>query len=257
MMNILVVEDEPLALEDLLGMLQTFKRAHRIIGCASGVEALAYAETTPPDLVITDIRMPEIDGIDHPSVIGYADLILGHRPAGRRVAIVGAGGIGFDVAELLCHAEPPGETPLHRFAAAWGIDLTVQARGGVVPSRDAASQREVWLLQRKDTRLGQGLAKTTGWIRRAVLDRKGVHMLGGVQYLRIDDEGLHVTVKGAPRVIACDTVVVCAGQQSRTDLWEGLDRKRVPMTVIGGARLAAELDAMRAIDDGVRLAVRL
>ena len=202
-------------------------------------------------------RHPEIDGIDHPSVIGYSDLILGRRPAGRRVAIVGAGGIGFDVAELLCHAEPPGETPLHRFAAAWGIDLSVQARGGVLPSRDAASPREVWLLQRKDTRLGQGLAKTTGWIRRAVLDRKGVHMLGGVQYLRIDDEGLHVTVKGEPRVIACDTVVVCAGQQSRTDLSEGLERNRVPMTVIGGARLAAELDAMRAIDDGVRLAVRL
>lgn len=202
-------------------------------------------------------RVPEIPGIEHASVVSYIDLITGRRQAGERVAIIGAGGIGFDVAELLTHAEPPGDSPLNRFAAAWGIDLSVQARGGLVPSRDAASPREVWLLQRKETRLGRGLAKTTGWIRRAILERKGVHMLGGVQYERIDDDGLHVRVNGEPRLIEADTIVVCAGQKSRADLLGPLQESGMPTTVIGGALLAMELDAMRAIEQGVRSAIAL
>lgn len=202
-------------------------------------------------------RLPDIVGIDHPSVVGYADLITGRVTAGRRVAIVGAGGIGFDVAELLTHAEPEGDTPAKRFAVAWGIDLGVQARGGLVPARDAASPREVWLLQRKPTRLGQGLGKTTGWIRRAILERKGVQMLGGVRYARIDEAGLHIAVGDEPRVIPADTVVLCAGQQSRSDLLEPLRSRGFDTSVIGGAWKAAELDAMRAIDDGVRVAMGL
>ena len=202
-------------------------------------------------------RTPDIGGIDHPSVVSYADLIAGRVTAGRRVAIIGAGGIGFDVAELLTHADPEGDTPLERFAAAWGIDLDVRVRGGLVPERDAASPREVWLLQRKATRLGQGLGKTTGWIRRAILERKGVHMLGGVRYVRIDDAGLHILVGDEPRVIPVDTVVVCAGQQSRTELLEPLRQRGLRLSVIGGALKAGELDAMRAIDDGVRVAIGL
>jgi len=202
-------------------------------------------------------RLPDISGMDHPSVVGYADLITGRVTAGRRVAIIGAGGIGFDAAEMLTHAEPEGDTPLERFAAAWGIDVSVRARGGLVPARDAHSPREVWLLQRKPTRLGQGLGKTTGWIRRAILERKGVHMLAGVRYERIDEAGVHIVVGDEPRVIPADTVVVCAGQQSRSDLLEPLRRRRVEVSVIGGALKAAELDAMRAIDDGVRAAIGL
>jgi 2,4-dienoyl-CoA reductase (NADPH2) len=202
-------------------------------------------------------RVPDIPGIDHPSVVGYADLITGQVTAGRRVVIIGAGGIGFDVAELLTHAEPEGDTPLDRFAAAWGIDLSVRARGGLVPARDAQSPREVWLLQRKTTRHGQGLGKTTGWIRRAILERKGVHMLGGVRYERIDDAGVHVVVGDEALVIAADTVVVCAGQQSRANLLAPLRLRGVDVSIIGGALKAAELDAMRAIDDGVRVAIGL
>ena len=202
-------------------------------------------------------RLPDISGIDHPSVVGYADLITGQVTAGRRVAIIGAGGIGFDVAEMLTHSEPEGDTPLDRFAAAWGIDLSVRARGGIVPARDAHSPREVWLLQRKPTRLGQGLGKTTGWIRRAILERKGVHMLGGVRYERIDEAGIHIVVGDEPRVVPVDTIVVCAGQQSRSDLLEPLRRRGVDASVIGGALKAGELDAMRAIDDGVRVAIGL
>jgi 2,4-dienoyl-CoA reductase (NADPH2) len=133
----------------------------------------------------------------------------------------------------------------------------VQARGGVVPPRDAPSPRQVWLLQRKPTRLGQGLGKTTGWIRRAILDRKGVQMLGGVRYERIDEAGLHIAIGDEPRVIPADTVVLCAGQQSRSDLLEPLRSRGIDTSMIGGALKAAELDAMRAIDDGVRVAVGL
>jgi 2,4-dienoyl-CoA reductase (NADPH2) len=202
-------------------------------------------------------HVPDIPGIDHPSVVGYAELITGQVTAGRRVVIIGAGGIGFDVAELLTHAEPEGDTPLDRFASAWGIDLSVRAPGGLVPARDAQSPREVWLLQRKPTRHGQGLGKTTGWIRRAILERKGVHMLGGLRYERIDDAGVHVAVGDEAWVIAADTVVVCAGQQSRANLLEPLRLRGVGVSVIGGALKAAELDAMRAIDDGVRVAIGL
>jgi len=158
---------------------------------------------------------------------------------------------------MLTHADPEGDTPLERFAAAWGIDLGVRVRGGLVPARDAVSPREVWLLQRKPTRLGQGLGKTTGWIRRAILERKGVHMLGGVRYERVDDAGVHIVVGDEPRVIPADTVVVCAGQQSRTELLEPLRQRGIDLSVIGGALKAGELDAMRAIDDGVRVAIGL
>lgn len=250
--------------EEFNETLRYFARRIEVTGVQLRLEHQATADELAADgfehvVLATGVtaRVPEIVGIEHASVVSYVDLITGRRQAGARVAIIGAGGIGFDVAELLTHAEPAADSPLNRFAAAWGIDLSVQARGGLVPSRDAASPREVWLLQRKDTRLGQGLAKTTGWIRRAILERKGVHMLGGVQYDRIDDQGLHVRVKDQPRLIGADTIVVCAGQQSRADLLGPLQQFGLPTTVIGGALLAMELDAMRAIEQGVRSAMDL
>ena len=206
-------------------------------------------------------RVPDIPGIDHPSVLGYIDVLAGGAEVGERVAIIGAGGIGFDVAEYLCHA--PGETPpsqsVEAFAAEWGIDLSLEARGGVegIAPRPAPSPRRITLLQRKKSKPGKGLGKTTGWIHRLGLRAKQVEMLAGVEYERIDDEGLHVTIDGEPRVLGVDHVVVCAGQVSNTALADALRAAGRPAHVIGGAHVAAELDAKRAIKEACELAARL
>ena len=202
-------------------------------------------------------RLPDISGIEHPMVATYADVIAGRRTAGARVAIIGAGGIGFDVAELLTHEEVPGNNEVERFCAAWGIDRSVSYSGGLVPPAAPCSPREVWLLQRKDEALGKGLARTTGWIRRALMARRGVHMLAGVSYERIDDAGLHVRVRGAPRTLAVDTIVVCAGQEPQRTLLGDLQTQGIEVSLIGGARHAAELDATRAIAEGVHVAASL
>lgn len=200
-------------------------------------------------------RRLSLPGIDHPSVVSYVDVILGRVPVGDRVAIIGAGGIGFDTAELL--ASGPGHTDsIAEFLRDWGIDPTLAARGGVeglVPQMPPALRR-IYLLQRTPGRPGKGLGKTTGWIHRLTLQRKGVTLMGGVNYERIDDEGLHVTVDGKAQVLAVDTIVVCAGQEPRREIVEGL---RTPWQLVGGAHLAVELDAKRAIDEGTRLAARL
>jgi 2,4-dienoyl-CoA reductase (NADPH2) len=202
-------------------------------------------------------RRPEIPGLDHPSVAGYADVIEGRRAAGRRVAILGAGGIGFDVAELLTHSAGSGD-PGRAFRDEWGIDGSYGARGGLAasPSRPPAP-RQVWLLQRKIGKPGGRLAKTTGWIRRTLLAERGVTMMGGVTYERIDDAGLHIRVGGEARTLEVDTVVVCAGQEPRRDLLEALEAAGVPTTLVGGADVAAELDARRAIDQGTRAALAM
>jgi 2,4-dienoyl-CoA reductase (NADPH2) len=199
-------------------------------------------------------RRPELRGLDHPSVAGYADVIEGRRRVGPRVAIVGAGGIGFDVAELLTH---PGEDrdPSRTFRAEWGIDASYGARGGLAQPARAPSPRQVFLLQRKVAKVGAGLAKTTGWIRRALLAERGVTMLSGVTYEAVDDAGLHVRVGGEARTLEVDTVVVCAGQEPRRELAAALEAKGVPVTIVGGADVAAELDARRAIDQGTRAAL--
>ena len=202
-------------------------------------------------------RMPAIPGIDHPKVASYAQIIDGSKKAGRRVAIVGAGGIGFDVAELLTHIAMPGKTDNEAFFAEWGIDVSSAARGGLVPPAAEAPTREVWLLQRKGGRHGAGLAKTTGWIRQATLKRRGVKMLSAVEYERIDDAGLHIRLNGEPQLLAVDTVVICAGQESVRDLESDLRNAGMKVSVIGGADVAAEIDAKRAIDQGVRLAASL
>lgn len=202
-------------------------------------------------------RVLTLPGIDHPMVIPYPALIDGSRQAGQRVAVIGAGGIGFDVAELLTHTASGDAKEEAAFFAEWGIDVSSTARGGLGVPQPAGTTREVWLLQRKRGRLGNGLAKTTGWIRQAILKRRGVHMLDEVTYEKIDDAGLHLTVHGEPMVLPVDSVIVCAGQESVRDLAAALAAAKVPNTLIGGASVASEVDAKRAIDEGTRLALAL
>ena len=201
-------------------------------------------------------RQLDIPGSDHAKVLSYVDLIEGRRSAGDRVAIVGAGGIGFDVAELLTHSAEESDA-LEHFQSEWGIDASLSARGGLKPPCEPTRRREVWLLQRKSSKVGNGLAKTTGWIRRLLLKRRGVRMLAGVSYERIDDAGLHLRTADGAFCLPVDTVVVCAGQEPLRDLEGGLRAAGIPFSLIGGADLAAELDARRAIDQGTRLAASL
>ena len=201
-------------------------------------------------------RVPEIPGIDHPKVVGYLDVLTGRKPVGKSVAIIGAGGIGFDIAELLTHEDAAAD-PIESYQREWGIDPAFRHPGGLAPAAPCANGRRVWLLQRKPTKVGDGLAKTTGWIKRGILVRRGVQMLSGVGYLRIDDRGLHVSVDGAERCLEVDSVVICAGQESLRDLEAPLRESGQHLIRIGGADVAGELDAKRAIDQGIRVAAAL
>jgi 2,4-dienoyl-CoA reductase (NADPH2) len=204
-------------------------------------------------------RTPAIPGIDHPMVLPYIDAILGRKPVGRRVALIGAGGIGFDVAELVSHAGPSGAVDIEVFAREWGIDFHNHPRGGVtgVLPQVARAERQVFLLQRKAEALGKTLGRTTGWTHRLLLQRRGVAMIGGVEYLKIDDAGLHTLVNGEPRLFAVDTVIVCAGQTPQRTLFDALQAAGIKAHLVGGAHDAAELDAKRAIDQASRLAAEI
>ena len=204
-------------------------------------------------------RTPDIPGIDHPKVISYIALIEGRKTAGKKVAVIGAGGIGFDVAEFLTHAGDHGD-PIDAYRKEWGIDPDYRDnRGGLFPQNCApqmpATPREVWLLQRKTSKVGEGLAKTTGWARRLLLQKRGVHFQGGCDYLKIDDAGLHIAVDGKQRVLDVDTVVICAGQEPRRELVAGLEAAGIEYTLVGGADVATELDAKRAIWQATEFAV--
>ncbi|WP_300336083.1 NADPH-dependent 2,4-dienoyl-CoA reductase [Accumulibacter sp.] len=201
-------------------------------------------------------RQLSIPGIDSAKVANYVDIVEGRKLAGKSVAIIGAGGIGFDVGEFLTHTHDD-RTEAERFNDEWGIDPSYAHRGGLKPPIDDTAPRKVFLLQRKSSKVGDGLAKTTGWIRRTLLKKRGVQMIGGVNYQRIDDAGLHITVDGQERTLPVDTVVVCAGQESRRELLAPLQTAGIPVTLIGGADVAAELDAKRAIDQGTRVAAGL
>ncbi len=202
-------------------------------------------------------RVPAIPGVDHPMVLTYLQALRREREVGASVALVGAGGIGFDVAEFLSHEGVSPSLDVPAFMAQWGIDMSLRARGGVVPLHGERAPREIFLLQRKASKPGEGLGKTTGWIHRTALRRRGVHMLAGVGYERIDDEGLHVTGSGGNRVLKVDHIVICAGQESLRDLLEPLRAAGAAPHLIGGADVALELDAKRAIDQGSRLGARL
>jgi 2,4-dienoyl-CoA reductase (NADPH2) len=204
-------------------------------------------------------RVPAIPGLDHPKVLSYVDVLLHRRPVGSKVAIVGAGGIGFDVAEFLSHdaGHAPSSLDIPAFMAEWGIDMQLAARGGLVPEAPMTSPREIWLLQRRPTPPGRDLGKTTGWVHRLALKRRGVRMLAGVAYEGIDERGLSIAQGAERRLLAVDHVVVCAGQEPRRELVSGLESRGIKPHLIGGSKLAAELDARRAIEEGARLAAAL
>ncbi|WP_282692387.1 NADPH-dependent 2,4-dienoyl-CoA reductase [Streptomyces sp. CC208A] len=202
-------------------------------------------------------RSPGIEGQDHPSVLGYLDVLRDGAPVGERVAVIGAGGIGFDVAEFLTDGGEGASQDPETYFRQWGVDTSYENRGGLREPERNAPPRQVHLLQRKTTKVGAGLGKTTGWIHRTKLKHRGVAMVAGVSYDRIDDEGLHLTVDGEPRLLPVDTIVLCSGQEPRRDLYEELVAAGRTAHLIGGADVAAELDAKRAIDQGTRLAAAL
>ncbi|MEO8777832.1 MAG: NADPH-dependent 2,4-dienoyl-CoA reductase [Rhodanobacter sp.] len=199
-------------------------------------------------------RPVSFPGSDDPRVLGYLDVLARHQPVGAKVAIIGAGGIGFDVAEYLVEQAPSSTTEIARWTREWGVDMRLEQRSGLQPARPEAAERQVWLLQRSEGRLGARLNKTTGWVHRATLKAKRVSMLGKVRYERFDDQGLHVTVDGKAQVLPVDNVVVCAGQEPNRQLADELIAAGLTVHVIGGADVAAELDAKRAIDQGTRVA---
>ncbi|MFT4526869.1 MAG: 2,4-dienoyl-CoA reductase (NADPH2), partial [Bacteroidia bacterium] len=204
-------------------------------------------------------RSPKIEGVDHPKVLSYLDVLRDKKPVGDKVAIIGAGGIGFDVAEYLAHDGESTSLNLAAFLEEWGIDATNEARGGVegIVPKNEKPPREIFLLQRKDSKVGAGLGKTTGWIHRLTLKNKRVQMINAIQYDKIDDDGLHITQNGDSRVLDVDNVIICAGQTSKNELYEPLLAKGLSVHLIGGADVAAELDAKTAIDQGSRLAAEL
>jgi 2,4-dienoyl-CoA reductase (NADPH2) len=201
-------------------------------------------------------RKPDIEGIDHPSVVSYLDVLLGRTKIGQRVAIIGTGGIGYDVAEFLTHADHD-ENAIDHFLNEYGVDTSISAPGGLMPAQPAKSPRQVTLFQRRQSRPGERLGVSTGWILRNRLRSRGVAAIAGAIYEKIDDRGLHYLVDGQRRVFAADNIVICAGQLPNAALADELKRKGLEATCIGGAERAEELDALRAIQQGVRLAYEL
>ena len=203
-------------------------------------------------------RTPDIEGIDHPKVVSYLDCLLDKKEIGQKVAVIGAGGIGFDVCEYVLHKKGV-ELTRETFAQEWGIDFNEHPRGGIagVEINIPTSGREVYLLQRKTTYVGKGLGRTTGWTHRIMMEKRGVKMMPAVEYKRIDDEGLHITIDGQPQTLDVDSIILCAGQDSLRELQKPLEDVGKKVTLVGGADVASELDAKRAIDQATRLALEV
>jgi 2,4-dienoyl-CoA reductase (NADPH2) len=229
--------------------------------CVAAEDLAGYDEV----ILATGVYPRKIDlpGIDHDKVVSYVDVLTGKTEVGPRVAIIGAGGIGFDVAEFLCHfvGHDPhiAPDPITAYVNEWGIDRSLAARGGVegVKAQVPAPAREIWLLQRSPGKPGKTLGKTTGWIHRLSLRHRGVHMLGNVRYERVDDDGLHISIDEEKQLLKVDHVVICAGQVSNLDLASTLGGRGLSLHIIGGAKKAAELDAKYAILEGSELAAKL
>ncbi|PPT51677.1 NADPH-dependent 2,4-dienoyl-CoA reductase [Xanthomonas arboricola] len=237
---------------------------HRID--ATGVQLRLNTRVEAADLkdfdeivLATGIEPRKVDfpGADHPMVVSYLDVVLGRHVAADKVAIIGAGGIGFDVGEFLVHTGPSPSLDPARWMAEWGVDPSFETAGSLAKPQPERPARQVWLLQRSPGRPGARLGKTTGWIHRATLKAKGVKMLGGVEYLGVDDAGLRIRVEGAEQLLDVGTVVICAGQEPRRDLLAALQANGQQPHLIGGADVAAELDAKRAINQACRLAAKL
>ena len=219
----------------------------------SSVDLMDFDEV----IVATGIapRTPNIPGVEHAKVLSYLDVIRDKKPVGESVAIIGAGGIGFDVGEYLTHHHSEDETA--QWYKEWGVDTELSHRNAVVPAQVSPSPRKVYLLQRKESTLGKNLGKTSGWVHRAVLKKKNVEMIAGVSYDKIDDEGLHISVKGKTSILPVDNIVICAGQEPLRGLADELQGRGVKVHLIGGADVAAELDAKRAIKQGSQIAAEL
>ena len=202
-------------------------------------------------------RQLQFEGIDHPKVLSYIQVLKERVPVGKRVAIIGAGGIGFDTAEYLSHEGESGSLNPQKFYDEWGIDTTYAHVGGLKQPELEKSEREIYLLQRKTAAVGAGLGKTTGWIHRTGLKHRDVKMIAGASYDKVDDQGLHITVDGQTTVLEVDHVVICAGQESYTAMYEQLKADGKNVHLIGGAKEAGELDAKRAIRQGAELAAVL
>lgn len=247
---------------------ETIRYYTRMLDVA-GVTVKLETRVTPADLigsfdevvVATGVtpRVPKIPGIENSKVLTYAEVVREGKPVGKSVAVIGAGGIGVDVSEFLTHPTSP-TLHLKEWKQEWGVTEPEMAPGALTTPVPELSEREVYLLQRKPGRIGAGLAKTTGWVHRAALKNKGVHELSGVNYERIDDAGLHITFgekHEKPRLLEVDTIVICAGQESVRDLVDELTVAGVVTHIIGGADVAGELDAKRAIEQGTRLAAKI
>ena len=252
--------------EEFYETLRYFRRQIELTGVHLHLNTPATAEMLAgqsfQDVIIATgvtARQAGIEGETHPKVLTYTDVLLKKKPVGKSVAIVGAGGIGFDVAEYLSHEALPSSNSsiLPSFTRQWGVDMDYRHRGAITTPEPEPAAREIWLLKRSKGKHGAGLGKTTGWIHRSSLKMKNVKMLAEVQYLKIDDEGLHILHEGKTKVLNVDHVVICAGQNSQRNLAGPLEEKSLSVHLIGGANVAAELDAKRAIEEGARLAARL
>ena len=217
-------------------------------------------------------RTPRIEGIDHPKVLSYIDVLLHGKPVGKTVAIIGAGGIGFDVAMYLSDQQSPitkspnhqitnqpnhqiTNQPITNYQSEWGIDPQYQHRGGITKPHPEQVPRQIWLLQRSKGKVGERLGKTTGWAHRLTLKNRHVQMWNEVEYLKIDDAGLHINVKGQAQVLEVENIILCAGQEPMRVLYAPLVAAGLKVHLIGGAKEAAELDAKRAIEEGWRLTI--
>ena len=215
-----------------------------------GFEEVALATGVIP-------RIPDIEGIAHNKVLGYLDVLRDGKMVGKSVAIIGAGGIGFDVAEFLSHEGESGSVNSAKFYSEWGIDPSYASAGGITRPNVEQPSRQIFMLQRKASKAGEGLGKTTGWIHRAGLKHRNVKMLTGVTYRKVDDEGLHITVNDKDQVLPVEHVILCAGQDPQRELQADLEKTGVAVHLIGGADLAVELDAKRAILQGTEVAAAI
>ena len=204
-------------------------------------------------------RTPAIDGIDHPKVLSYLDVLRDKAPVGEKVAIIGCGGIGFDTAMYLSQPGEATSQNIAGFCVEWGIDTSLTSSGGLRPEGPQLpkSPRQIVMLQRKTSKPGEGLGKTTGWIHRATLLARGVKMIPAVSYQKIDDDGLHVLIGGESQLLRADHVILCAGQEPKRDLADPLREAGKPVHLIGGCDVAMELDARRAIAQGTQLALTI
>lgn len=249
-------------------LLRYFRRRLEVLGVNMQLGRKVTAEQLIADkfdriVIATGVfpRVPAISGITHAKVVSYVDVLSDRVVPGQRVVIIGAGGIGFDVAEFLCHSPTDATAitpdPVAEFFTKWGVNTSPDAHGGLQAAALAPARRHITLVQRKPDKPGRTLGLTTGWALKMSLQRYGVEMLAGCQYETIDDAGLHLTMDNQARVFAADTIVLCAGQESERGLFDALCAKGVTPALIGGAEAAGELDALRAIDQGMRCALTL